>query len=63
MTFLLKGNKTDQLAQNTDSLDISLDEDEDDDEFGELSLIVDENLDFVDENWFIDVDSPFVVRF
>lgn len=57
MTFSLKGNKTDQL----DELDISVDDDEDDDEFGELSLVVNENLDFVDENWFIDVDSPFVV--
>ena len=28
---------------------------------GELILIFDENLEFVDENWLIDVKSPFVV--
>lgn len=50
MTFLLKGD--------TSSLNIPHDED---DEFGELSIVVNENLEFVDENWLIDVDSPFVV--
>ena len=30
-------------------------------EVAELTLIVDENLEFIDENWFIDVDSDFVV--
>ena len=52
MTFLLKGD--------TSSLNIPHD-DADDNEFGELSLVVNENLEFVDENWFIDVDSPFVI--
>ncbi len=28
---------------------------------GELVLIFDENLEFVDENWLIDIKSPFVV--
>ncbi len=28
---------------------------------GELILIYDENLEFVDENWHIDINSPFVV--
>jgi hypothetical protein len=27
---------------------------------GELILIYDENLEFIDENWFLDVDSPSV---
>ena len=33
----------------------------DDDEIGELILILDDNLKVVDENWLIDVESPFVV--
>ena len=28
---------------------------------GELILILDENLEIVDENWLIDVDSPYVL--
>lgn len=28
---------------------------------GELILILDSNLEFIDENWLIDVNSPFVV--
>ena len=39
---------------------IQLDED-DDDEIGEFSLIFDPNLNFVDEYWFIDVNSPFII--
>lgn len=27
---------------------------------GELVLVYDENLEFVDENWFLDVDSPML---
>ncbi len=30
-------------------------------EVAQLTLIFDENLEFIDENWFIDVDSNFVV--
>ncbi|MBC6418041.1 MAG: hypothetical protein GDA44_04245 [Prochloron sp. SP5CPC1] len=30
-------------------------------EIGELNLIVDHNLELIDENWFIDVDSPWVI--
>jgi hypothetical protein len=33
---------------------------EEPDDLGELSLIYDEDLNFVDENWMIDLDSPFV---
>ena len=33
----------------------------DDREIAELTLILDENLELIDENWFIDVDSNFVV--
>lgn len=32
-----------------------------DDEIGELTLILDANLKVVDENWLVDVESPFVV--
>lgn len=32
-----------------------------DDEIGELTLILDANLKVVDENWSVDVESPFVV--
>lgn len=39
---------------------IHLDED-DDDQIGEFSLVFDANLNFVDEYWFIDVDSPFII--
>lgn len=35
--------------------------DGDDDEIGELTLILDPNLKVVDENWSVDVESPFVV--
>jgi hypothetical protein len=29
---------------------------------GELVLVYDENLEFVDENWLLDVDSPMLVK-
>lgn len=32
-----------------------------DDEIGELTLILDSNLKVVDENWSVDMESPFVV--
>lgn len=35
--------------------------DDGDDEIGELTLILDSNLKVVDENWSIDLESPFVV--
>jgi hypothetical protein len=35
--------------------------DEEDGEIGELTLILDPNLKVVDENWLLDVESPFVV--
>ncbi len=35
--------------------------DEEDGEIGELTLILDTNLKVVDENWLLDVESPFVV--
>jgi hypothetical protein len=35
--------------------------DDDDDEIGELTLILDTNQKVIDENWLIDVESPFVV--
>ncbi|MFB2923050.1 hypothetical protein [Aerosakkonema funiforme] len=35
--------------------------DDEDDEIGDLILVLDENLQIVDENWIIDVESPFVI--
>jgi hypothetical protein len=35
--------------------------DDGDDEIGELTLILDTNLKVIDENWSIDLESPFVV--
>ncbi len=35
--------------------------DDGDDEIGELTLILDTNQKVIDENWLIDVESPFVV--
>lgn len=35
--------------------------DDDDEEIGELTLILDTNHTVIDENWLIDVESPFVV--
>ena len=32
-----------------------------DEEMGELVLILNENIEIIDENWIIDVESPFVV--
>ncbi len=29
---------------------------------GELVLVYDENLEFIDENWLLDVDSSFLVK-
>lgn len=29
---------------------------------GELVLVYDENLEFIDENWLLDVDSPLLVK-
>jgi hypothetical protein len=33
----------------------------DDDEIGELTLILDPNFQIIDENWLLDVASPFLV--
>lgn len=35
--------------------------DDGDDEIGELTLILDTNLKVIDENWLIDLESPFVI--
>src|SRR4028119_1221427 len=35
--------------------------DDGDDEIGELTLILDTNLKIIDENWSLDIESPFVV--
>lgn len=36
-------------------------DDDDDDEIGELTLILDPNFQIIDENWLLDVASPFLV--
>ncbi|HEY9853741.1 MAG TPA: hypothetical protein V6D28_30000 [Leptolyngbyaceae cyanobacterium] len=53
LRFLLKADKS-AFQDNGIS-------DDEDDEIGDLTLILDENLQIVDENWIIDVESPFVV--
>ncbi|MCC3405222.1 MAG: hypothetical protein JGK17_06420 [Microcoleus sp. PH2017_10_PVI_O_A] len=53
LNFLLKAD----LSANKNNL-VS---DEGDDEIGELTLILDANLKVIDENWLIDIESPFVV--
>jgi hypothetical protein len=35
--------------------------DDGNDKIGELTLILDTNLKFIDENWSIDIESPFVI--
>ena len=39
----------------------SMQNDEDDDEIGELTLVFNSKMGFIDENWIIDVDSPFII--
>ncbi len=51
MDFLLKAEPRGSLEEKV----------VDEVEIGELNLIVDHNLELIDENWFIDVDSPWVV--
>jgi len=34
---------------------------QDDEEFGQMLLILNPKMVFIDENWYIDVDSPYVV--
>ncbi|MEG4323447.1 MULTISPECIES: hypothetical protein [unclassified Microcoleus] len=35
--------------------------DDGDEEVGELTLILDANIKVIDENWLIDIESPFVI--
>lgn len=53
LKFLLKADLSD--SEN------NLVSDDDDEEIGELTLILDTNQTVIDENWLIDVESPFVV--
>ena len=53
LKFLLKAD----LAASENNL-VS---DDGDDEIGELTLILDTNLKIIDENWSLDLESPFVV--
>lgn len=53
LRFLLK---TDKSAEGDNGFS-----DDEDDEIGDLILVLDENLQIVDENWIVDVESPFVV--
>lgn len=58
MSFLLFGGP---IVSESISVDDDYDEDDDDDEVGELTLVFNSKMEFVDENWIIDVESPFVV--
>ncbi|WP_293340754.1 hypothetical protein [Microcoleus sp. CAWBG58] len=53
LKFLLKAD-----LSNGDNNLVS---DDGDDEIGELTLILDANLKVIDENWLIDIESPFLV--
>ena len=52
MSFLLFGQPLPSQSQLTD---------EDDDEIGELTLVFNEKMEFIDENWILDVESPFII--
>jgi hypothetical protein len=52
MSFLLFGQPVPSQTQLTD---------EDDDEIGELTLVFNSQMEFIDENWMIDVESPFLI--
>ncbi len=52
MSFLLFGQRV---------LSHAMLNDDDDDEIGELTLIFNSKMGFIDENWMIDVDSPFII--
>ena len=52
MNFLLFGQPVPSQSQLTD---------EDDDEIGELTLVFNDQMEFIDENWIIDVESPLIV--
>lgn len=49
------------LKADLSTTDNKLNSDDGDDEIGELTLILDPNFKVLDENWSIDVDSPFIV--
>ncbi|MEG4391048.1 hypothetical protein [Microcoleus sp. BROC3] len=53
LEFLLKANLS--AGEN------NLVSDHGDDEIGELTLILDPNLKVIDENWSIDLESPFII--
>ncbi|MEG4802411.1 hypothetical protein QUB63_15015 [Microcoleus sp. ARI1-B5] len=53
LKFLLKANLS--AGEN------NLVSDQGDDEIGELTLILDPNLKVIDENWSIDLESPFII--
>ena len=52
MSFLLFGQSVSSHAMLND---------DDDDEIGELTLVFNSKMEFIDENWIIDVDSPFII--
>jgi hypothetical protein len=53
LKFLLKADRS--AGEN------NLVSDEGDDEIGELTLILNANLKVIDENWSIDLESPFII--
>ena len=50
------------LKADLSAVENNLVSDDGDDEIGELTLILDANLKVVDENWSIDLESPFVAK-
>lgn len=53
LNFLLKADRS--ASEN------NIVSDDGDDEIGELTLILDANLKVIDENWSIDLESPFII--
>jgi hypothetical protein len=45
----------------TDAVDASQTQNNYTQKIGELVLVYDENLEFIDENWLLDVDSPMLI--
>ena len=58
MSFLLFGQPLPSPSMLNDEDD---DEDEDDNSIFELTLVFNSKMEFIDENWIIDVESPFII--
>jgi len=56
-----RGDCSDRFLQLRFVLKPEIDSTGEDDEIGELTLVLNVNQEIVDENWLIDVESPFVM--